>query len=141
MLGVVGVACALRVFPILRPKPVGLPEPAELACTITIGACWDAYNWQLEMAALPRIGIGCDEPLAVRSQQVAPWVAPLVALPVGLAHVGHGCGVPPAAVREYQVAAPAPLELVAVLHWQGFAPLELSAAPLEVGGHPTCPSC
>ena len=40
------------------------------------------------------------------------------------------------AVRAYQVAAQAPLEIVGFLGWQGFAPLELAAAPLEVGGHP-----
>ena len=85
------------------------------------------------MAALPRLGIGCNDPLAVRTQQVAQWVA------LGPAHVGHGCGVPPS-VRAQQVAAPAPLELVSVLRWQGFAPLEMAAAPLEVGGHTTCPS-
>ena len=31
------------------------------------------------------------------------------------------------------------MELVAFLCWQGFAPLELAAAPLEVCNHPTCP--
>ena len=66
---------------------------------------------------------------------MAPWVAP----PVGMACVGHRCGGPPA-VRAYQVAAPAPLELVAFL-LAGFLPLELAAAPLELGGHPTFPFC
>ena len=54
--------------------------------------------------------------------------------------VGHRCGGPPA-VRAYQVAAPAPLELVGSLCWNVFSPLELAAAPLEVGGHPTCTFC
>ena len=35
----------------------------------------------------------------------------------------------------------APLEIVGFLGWQGFAPLELTAAPLEVGDRPTCPYC
>ena len=74
------------------------------------------------MAALSRLGIGCDEPLDVRSQQVEPWVAPSVAPPVGKARVGHGRGLP-LDVQAQQVAVPSPLELVAVLHWQGFAPL------------------
>ena len=132
MLGVVGVACALRVCLILRKKPVGLPEPAGMACTINLGARWDTYDCHLEMAALSRLRIGYNETLVFWSHQVAP--------PVGPARVGHGCGVPPAAVWAQQVAAPAPLELVAVLRWQGFAPLELAAAPLEAGGHPTFPS-
>ena len=67
-------------------------------------------------------------------------VTPLVAQPVGPARAGHGYGVPPA-VQAQQVAALAPLELVTFLHWKSFAPLELVAAPLEVGGHLTCPSC
>ena len=67
---------------------------------------------------------------------MVPWVAP----PVGAACVGHGCGEPLAA-RAYQVAALAPLELVGFLCWQGFAPLELDALPLEVGSHPTCTFC
>ena len=62
----------------------------------------------------------------------------LVEPPVVPDCVGHGCGGPPA-VRSQQVAAPAPLDLVAFLCWQGFVPLELSAAPLEVIDHPTCP--
>ena len=136
VLGVVEFACALRVFPILCPKPVGIPEPAGLACTITLGARWDTYDWQIEMAALSNLGIGCNERLAVRAQQVAPWVAPSVAppvaLPVGTACVGHWCSVTPA-MRAHQVVAPAPLELVVVLHWQGFAPLELAATTLEFG--------
>ena len=57
---------------------------------------------------------------------------------MGPACVRHGCSGPPA-VQAYQVASPAPLELVGFLCWQGFAPLELDAAPLEVGGYPTCP--
>ena len=52
MLDVVRVACALKVFPILRPKPVGLPELTGLVCTITRGDLWDTYYWQLDMAAL-----------------------------------------------------------------------------------------
>ena len=99
------------------------------------------------MDALSRLWIGCDEPLGILAQQVVswlallvdPWVALSVAPPVGPARVGHGCGVPPA-VRAHQGATPSPLELVAVLRWQGFAPLELAAATLEAGGHPTCPS-
>ena len=91
------------------------------------------------MAALSRLGIGCDEPLDVRAHYVAPWVAPLVAPPVVPALVGHWCSVPPA-LRENQVASPSPLDLVAVLRWQGFSPLELVASSLEVDGHPTCPS-
>ena len=71
---------------------------------------------------------------------MVPWVVPWVAPPVGAACVGHRCGGPPV-VRAYQVGAPAPLDLVVFLCWQGFAPLELAAAPLEVGGHPTCPFC
>ena len=90
MLVFVGVACALRVCPILGPKPVGLPEPLRLVCTITLGARWYTEDWQLEMNALSRIGIGCDEHLAVRAQQVVPWVAPSVAPPVRPACVGHG---------------------------------------------------
>ena len=58
----------------------------------------------------------------------------------GPARVRHGCGGPPA-VRAYQVVAPAPLDIVAFLCLQVFAPLELEAAPLEVGGHPTCNFC
>ena len=58
ILGVAGVACALKVFRILCPKLVGLPEPVGLVCTITRGACWDTYDWQLDMAALSRLGIG-----------------------------------------------------------------------------------
>ena len=63
-----------------------------------------------------------------------------MAPPVGPASVGHRCGVPPA-VRAQHVSALSPLELVAIIFWQGFSPLELVAAPLEVGGHPTCTSC
>ena len=138
--GVVGVACALRIFLVIRTKPVGLPESVGLACTTTLGAFWGTYNWKLDMAALSRLGIGCDDPLSVWAQQVAPWVAPSVAPPMGPVRVGHGCGVPPA-VRSQQVAAPETLELVAVLRWQGFAPLDMAAAPLELGSHTTCPSC
>ena len=140
ILVVVGVACALNVFLILRPKPVGLPEPAGLVCTITLGGCWDIYDYQLDMAALSRIGIGYDEMLAVQAHQVVPWVVTWVEPPVGATCVGHGCGGSPS-LRAYQVAAPAPLELVGSLCWQVFSPLELAAAPLEVGGHPTCPFC
>ena len=50
ILVVVGVACALKVCPIIRPKPVGLPEPAGLVCTITLGACWNTYKWQIDMS-------------------------------------------------------------------------------------------
>ena len=82
------------------------------------------------MAALSRLRIGCNEPLAVWEKQVAPCVALSVAPPVGPARVGHRCSVPPDAVQAQQVAAPATLDLVAVLRWQGFAPLELVAAPL-----------
>ena len=89
------------------------------------------------MAALSRLGIGYDQLLAILAQQVMPWVVPWVAPLVGPACVGNGCGVPPA-VREYQVAAPSPLELVAFLCWQGFAPLELADALLEVGSNPNC---
>ena len=137
-LGVVGVACALKVFPIICPKPVGLPEPAGVVCTITLGACWDTYDWQLEIAALSRLVIGHDELLDVRAQQVVLCVVPWVAPPVGPACVEHRCGGTPA-VWAYQVAAPSTLYLVAFLCWQSFAPLELASAPLEVGGHPTCP--
>ena len=80
------------------------------------------------MAALSRLGILYDELLAVQAHQVVPWVVPWVAPPVGADCVGHGCGGPPA-VREYQVVAPAPLELVGSLRWQVFSPLELAAAP------------
>ena len=65
MLGVIVVACALKVPPILRPKPVGIPEPAGRVCTITLGDLWDTYDWQLDMDALSRIGIGYDELLDV----------------------------------------------------------------------------
>ena len=64
------------------------------------------------------------------AQQVAP--------PVGPASVGHRCGVPPA-VRAQYVAALSPLELVAIIFWQVFSPLELADEFLEVGGHPNCP--
>ena len=63
---------------------------------------------------------------------MVPWVAP--------AFVGHGCGGPQS-VRAKQVAAPAPLELVGFPCWHYFSPLELAAAPLEVGGHPNFPFC
>ena len=65
MLRVVRVAYALKVFPILRPKPVGLTETVGLMCTITLGYRWDTYDWQLEMAELSMLGIGYDEILAV----------------------------------------------------------------------------
>ena len=96
MLGFVGVACDLKVFLIIRPKPVGLPEPAGLVCTITPGARWDIYDFQIEMAALSRLGIRYDELLAVRAQQVVPCVAPWMASPVGTDCVGHRCSGPPA---------------------------------------------
>ena len=89
------------------------------------------------MAALSMLRIGCDEPLDVQVQQVAPWVAQLVAPPLVPDRVGHGCGVPPA-VRAQQVEAPSPLDIVDVIHSQGFAPLELAAAPLDGGDHTTC---
>ena len=92
------------------------------------------------MAALSRLGILYDELLSFRAHPVVPWVVPCVAPPVGAACVRHGCGGPPA-VRAYQIAALAPLEIVGFLCWQGFAPLELADAPLEVSGHPTCPFC
>ena len=95
ILGVVGVACALKVCQILCPQPVGLPEPAGLVCTINGGDRLDTYNWQLYMATLSMIGIGYDDVLAVQAQQVAPWVVPWVAQPVGLDCVVHGCGGPP----------------------------------------------
>ena len=63
-------------------------------------------------------------------------MVPCVVPPVGSACVGNKCGGTPD-VWAYQVAAPVPLELVDFLCWQGFLPLELSAALLEVGGHPT----
>ena len=129
-----------KFFPFLCPKPAGLPEPAGLVCTITLGGRWDTYDWKLEISALSRLRIGYNELLAVRAHQVVSWVVPWVAPSVGSAFVGHGCGGPPA-VRAYQVAAPAPLELVGFLCWQGFAPLELAAAPLEVSGHSTCIFC
>ena len=89
------------------------------------------------MAALSRLRILYNELLAVQAHQVVPWVVPWAAPTVWAACVGHGCGGPPV-VREYQVGEPSPLELVGFLCWQGFAHLELAAAPLEVGGHPTC---
>ena len=85
-------------------------------CTINLGGLWGTYYGQLEMAVLSRLGIGYDELLDVQVQQVMPWVVPWVALPVGPACVGHGCGGPPA-VHAYQVAAPAPLEIVGFLCW------------------------
>ena len=111
-----------------------------LVCTINLGGLWDTYDWQLEMDALSRFWILYDELLAVRAHQVVPWVVTWVAPPVGGTCVGHGCGGPPA-VRAYQVAAQAPLELVGFICWQSFSPLELAAAPLEVGVHPTCTFC
>ena len=111
-----------------------------LVCTINLGGLWDTYDEQLEMAALSRLRILYDELLAVRAHQVVPWVVTWVAPPVGETCVRHGCGGPPA-VRAYQVAAQAPLDIVGFLGWQGFEPLELAAAPLEVGGHPTCTFC
>ena len=95
ILGVVGFACALKVCPIIRPKPVGLPEPTGLVCTITLGGRWDTYDCQIDMSALSRLGIGYDELLAVRAHQVVLWVVPWVALPLGLDCVGNGCGGPP----------------------------------------------
>ena len=65
MLGVVEVACALKVCPILRPKPVGLTETVGLMCTITLGYRWDTYDWQLDMSAQSSLGIRYDELLAV----------------------------------------------------------------------------
>ena len=65
-------------------------------CTITLGGSWDTYDWQLEMSAMSMLGIGYDELLDVKEQQVVPWVVPWVAPPVGPACVGHGCGGPPA---------------------------------------------
>ena len=65
---------------------------------------------------------------------MVPWVA----LPVGAVCAGHGCGGQPA-VSAYHVAALASLELVGFPCWQGFATLELAAAPLGVVVHPTCP--
>ena len=96
ILGVVGVACALKVFPILRPKTVGLLEPVGLMCTITLGALWGTYDWHLEMAALSRLRIGYYDLLAVRAQQIVPWVVRWVAPLVGPACDEHGCGAPPA---------------------------------------------
>ena len=90
MLGVVGVVCALKVCPILCPKPVGLPKPVGVVCTMTLGARCYTYDWKIEMATLSRLGVGCDELLAVRVQQVVPWVAPWVAPPVEPACIGHG---------------------------------------------------
>ena len=107
-------------------------------CTINLGGLWDTYDWQLEMAALSRLWILYNEILAVRAHQVVAWVVTWVEPPMRATCVGHGCGGPPA-VRAYQVASQAPLEIVGFLGWQGFVPLELAAAPLEVGGHPTCP--
>ena len=52
ILGVVGVVCAIKLFPVLCPKQVGLPEPAGIVCAITLGARWGTYNWQLKMAVL-----------------------------------------------------------------------------------------
>ena len=101
-------------------------------CTITLGSRWDTYDGQLEMAELSSLGIGYKELLTVQAHQVVPWVVPWVAPPVGEACVRHGCGGPPA-VRAYQVAALAPLELVSFLCWQGFAPLELAAYATEYG--------
>ena len=95
MLGVIRVACALKVFPIISPKPLGLPESAGLVCTITLESRWDTYNWQLAMAALSRLEIGHNELLDVRAHQLVPWVAPWVVPPVGPACVRHGCGGPP----------------------------------------------
>ena len=74
ILSVVGFAYVLKVFLILRQKPIGLPEPGGMVCTITLVGHWDTYDWQLDMAALSRIRIGCGEPLSVWSQQVGPWV-------------------------------------------------------------------
>ena len=88
----------------------------RLVCTINLGGLWDTYDGQLEMAALSRLGILYDELLAVRAHQVVPLVVPWVAPPVGVACVGNGCGGPPA-VRAYQVAALAPLELVGFICW------------------------
>ena len=105
-------------------------------CTINLGGLWDTYGGKLDMAVLSRLGILHDELLAVRAHQVVPWVVPWVAPPLGAACVGHGCDGPPA-VRAYQVAALAPLELVGFICWQSFAPLELAAAPLEVDSNPT----
>ena len=90
------------------------------------------------MAALSRLWILYDELLDVRAHQVVAWVVTWVEPPVGATCVGQGCGGPPA-VRAYQVAAQAPLDIVGFLGWQGFAPLELAAATLEVGVHTTCP--
>ena len=126
ILGVVGVACALKVCPILRPKTVGLPEPAGLMCTITLESQWDTDNLQIDMAALSRLGIRYDQLLAVLAQQVMPWVVPWVAPPAGPVCVGNGCGVPPA-VREYQVAAPSPL---------GLLPTSKSASASSKGAKP-----
>ena len=92
ILGVVGVACDLKVFPIIRPKPVGLPEPGGVVFTITLGGRWDTYDWQPDMDALSRLSIGYNELLAVRAQQVVIWVVPWVAPPVGPACFGHGYG-------------------------------------------------
>ena len=65
ILGVVVVSCDLKVFPVLRPKPVGFPEHVGLVCTITIGSRWDTYNCQIDMAAMSSLGIVYDELLAV----------------------------------------------------------------------------
>ena len=66
ILGVVGFSCALNFFPILRPKPLGLPETSGLVCTIALGARWDSDDCQIEMDGLSRLRIGYDELLAVR---------------------------------------------------------------------------
>ena len=98
-------------------------------CTINLGGPWDTYDGQLEMDALSRLWILYDELLAVRAHQVVPWLVTWVEPLVGATCVGHGCGGTPA-VRAYQVAAQAPLEIVGFLGWKGFAPLEVAAAPL-----------
>ena len=59
-----GRMCSKR-FPDSLSKPVGIPEPVGLVCTITLGDFWDIYNWLLEMDELSRFGIGYDETLAV----------------------------------------------------------------------------
>ena len=121
MLGVVGFAYALNVYPIIRSKLVGMTEPEGLVCTITLGDRWDNYDWKLEMDALPRRGIWCDYLLGVLAQQVVAWVAPWVAPLEGAACVRHEYGGPPA-VLAWQVADPAPLELVDVLCLKVFHP-------------------
>ena len=103
MLGVAGVACALKVCPILCQKPVGIPKHAGLVCTITLGSRLDTYDWQFEMAALSRLGIRYNDLLAVQAQQVVPWVTTWVTAPVGPDRVRHGCGGQ-LDVRAYQVA-------------------------------------